>query len=126
MHDGAIQLRTDAVVANTIYRIVHEALTNATTHAPGATITVSIDGGSSDGGSIDGSSSDGDEMAGGVSVTVRNARPEGVASGSPKGSGSGLLIMAERAASVGGTLDVDRGATEWTVRAHLPVRVVTV
>jgi len=134
VHDGAIQLRTDAVVANTIYRIVHEALTNATTHAPGATITVSIDGGSTDGGSIDGSSSDGDEMAGeevdgvsdgGVSVTVRNARPEGVASGSPKGSGSGLLIMAERAASVGGTLDVDRGATEWTVRAHLPVRVVT-
>jgi len=103
--DGTIRLDTDAVVAGIVYRIVLEALTNATKHAPGEAVTVTVEGDSTD-----------DT----VRVTVQNAVVE---AGTSADRGSGLLIMAERAASIGGRFSVDQTEGSWVVRAELPLRV---
>ena len=85
------------------YRIVQEALTNATRHAPGEPVTVEI--------SVDHSE---------TTVAVRN---DGAVHRSPA-SGSGLRGMRDRAEAVGGRLSA--GALEeaarrgWLVEAVLP------
>jgi len=84
-------------------RIVQEALTNATRHAPGETVWVEI--------SVDRSE---------TTVTVRNSR----AIDSSLGTGAGLRGMRDRAEGVGGRLSA--GALEestrrgWLVEAVLP------
>lgn len=88
------------------YRIVQEALTNATKHAPGSDVSLSIDW-----------------SAASVHLTVSNtesaAAPQGLTN---EGTGHGLIGMRERAAAAGGTLSA--GAAEaggYRVTATLPV-----
>jgi signal transduction histidine kinase len=81
------------------YRIVQEALTNATRHAPGEPVTVEV--------SVDG---------GTATVVVRNtgdADPDAPV-------GNGLLGMRERAEGVGGRLRAGAESRGWLVEAVLP------
>lgn len=91
-------------VGRTLYRIVQEGLTNARKHAPGTHVAVRLDG----------------DPDSGVTVTVRNARPVGVARPSAPGSGLGLVGLRERAALAGGTLDVESTQDGFTLRGWLP------
>jgi signal transduction histidine kinase len=87
------------------YRIIQEAVTNASKHAPGRRTTVSID---SDGYSI--------------SIEVRTATPPRHNGASANGTGHGLVGMRERADVYGGELHAgfDERA-DWVVRARLPL-----
>lgn len=88
------------------YRVVQEALTNATKHAPGATVTVRLAT---------------DDAAGEAVVRVANAAPP---AGPLPGAGSGgygLVSLDERVRLAGGRLQaypVDGG---FAVTAHLPL-----
>ena len=81
------------------YRIVQEALTNATRHAPGQPVVVRV-----------GPTEDG------TTVTVRNDGPPNPA----PTPGSGLRGMRERAESVGGHLTAGPTDGGWLVEAVLP------
>jgi signal transduction histidine kinase len=88
------------------YRIVQEALTNATKHAPGSDVHLSIDW-----------------SAASVHLTVSNtgsaAAPQGLRN---EGTGHGLIGMRERAAAAGGTLSAAiTAAGGYRVTATLPV-----
>ncbi|MCU1437068.1 MAG: two component system sensor kinase [Naasia sp.] len=85
------------------YRIVQEALTNASRHAPAARVVVRCEGISRD-----------------VVLTVTNSAAAPVGDG--RGTGLGLIGMSERAASVGGTVTAERTPDGgFTVRAVLPL-----
>ncbi|PVU83462.1 two-component sensor histidine kinase [Cellulomonas sp. WB94] len=101
-------LRPDADLA--AYRIVQEALTNATKHAAGAVARVDLRW------------SD-DELA--LSVTNGPAtRLAAARTRPPAGSGHGLIGMRERALACGGTLTTERSpAGGFVVRATIPVQV---
>jgi signal transduction histidine kinase len=81
------------------YRVVQEGLTNARRHAPGQPVDIRVSG-----------------DADGLRVTITNSRN---GSGSPDGSGSGLIGLTERAELLGGTVSWDADST-FTLRAHLP------
>jgi signal transduction histidine kinase len=81
------------------YRIVQEALTNATRHAPGQPVVVQV-----------GPNRDG------TTVTVHNDGPP-VPAPTP---GAGLVGMRERAASLGGHLTAGPTDSGWLVEAVLP------
>jgi signal transduction histidine kinase len=88
------------------YRIVQEALTNATKHAPGSDVSLTIDW-----------------SAASVHLTVSNTEP---AAAPPalvnEGTGHGLIGMRERAAAAGGTLSAGPAAAGgYRVTATLPV-----
>lgn len=85
----------------TVYRIVQEALTNATRHALGSPVAVRVQAADS-----------------GVEVYVDSAGPPG------NGSGMGLTNMAERARALGGTCTAGVGpsGSGWLVHASLPAR----
>jgi signal transduction histidine kinase len=82
----------------TVYRIVQEALTNATKHAPGAPVTVRAQA-----------------LRDSVRVDIDSAGAAG------HGSGMGLGNMRERAAAVGGTCTAGPGGSGWLVSATLPL-----
>jgi signal transduction histidine kinase len=87
-----------ATTGSTVYRIVQEALTNASKHAPGSPVLVKI------------------TIQNGVELTVDSA-------GSPgHGSGLGVLSMRERAQAVGGTCTAGPGGRGWLVHARLPAQ----
>ncbi len=99
-------------VTTTVYRVVQEALTNITRHAPLArAVTVSVS-----------------NVPAGVTVEVSDDAPH--ATGlhptlqpalQPRG-GYGLIGMRERVETLGGTLEAGpRPGGGWTVRASLPV-----
>ncbi|MEU5692198.1 histidine kinase [Actinosynnema sp. NPDC020468] len=98
LHGGDV---TDLPVAVDVaaYRIVQEALTNVLKHAPGAETSVTLD-----------------RQLRRLAVVVRN----GVRGHPPRGSGTGLVSMAERAHAVGGEFSAGREGAEWVVRAGLP------
>lgn len=83
------------------YRIVQEALTNASRHTVGAKVVVAIDVGLQS-----------------YDVSVRNTGGTSIDLG--KGSGFGLVSMRERAKSVGGLLVAGPTPDGWTVEATLP------
>jgi hypothetical protein len=88
------------------YRVVQEALTNATKHAPGAAVTVALGM---------------DPAAGEAVVTVSNAAPP---TGSPPRAGSGgygLVGLDERVRLAGGRLHVQPVGGGFTVTARLPL-----
>lgn len=98
-----------AAAGRDAYRIVQEGLTNARKHAPGTTVTVTIDG----------------AAGAGLTVEVRNRLPVGRAidPGDPviPGTGSGLVGLAERANVSGGRLEHGRTADGgFRLRAWLP------
>ncbi len=82
------------------YRIVQEALTNVVKHAPGATVSVTVD-----------------RQDAVLVVGVVNDRTRSTVE-SP--GGRGLLNMRERADAVGGVLEVGPHERQWRVRAELP------
>jgi signal transduction histidine kinase len=88
------------------YRIVQEALTNVTKHAPGTDVSLDIEW-----------------AAASVQVTVTNTAANGSGSGTASGgSGYGLIGMRERAAAAGGS--VTSGPTSeggYRVTATLPL-----
>src|SRR5205085_10438346 len=86
-----------ATTGTTVYRIVQEALTNASRHAPGATVRVRV--------------SARDDR---VEVTVDSDGAPG------NGTGMGVGNMQERAAAVGGTCSAGPGGHGWLVHASLP------
>jgi len=88
----------DRAIGLTAYRIVQESLTNARKHGRGP-ISLDVRRGGSD-----------------LRVRVENA----VSSGSPPGSGFGLVGMRERAASVHGTLSVRQEGGRFVLEAVLP------
>ncbi|HWD03210.1 MAG TPA: histidine kinase [Amycolatopsis sp.] len=91
-------------VSAAAYRTVQEALTNVHKHAPGATATIRIQGGS-----------------GALSVEVRNERAERASEHLPSG-GHGLTGLAERARLLGGsfeTSDTEDGG--FRLRARYPL-----
>jgi signal transduction histidine kinase len=83
-----------------VYRVVQEGLTNARKHAPGAPVTVELDG----------------RPGGRLRVTISNPAPEHPVAG----DGLGLVGLAERMTMIGGTLDrvADRG--RFVLAASLP------
>jgi signal transduction histidine kinase len=88
-----------ATTGTTVYRIVQEALTNASRHAPGAAVLVAV-------------VVDGDR----VDVSVDSSGRPG------DGTGMGLRNMCERAEAVGGTCTAGPGGRGWLVTASLPNR----
>ena len=82
------------------YRIIQEALTNATKHAPGQSVVVRV-----------GPTEDG------TTVTVRNDSPRHPVPTTP---GSGLRGMGERAEVIGGRLTAGPTDGGWLVEAVLP------
>ncbi len=95
--------RVPARISRTAYRIVQEALTNARKHAPGAPVTVSVSG----------------EQGETVEIRVSNPLAD-LAIPDRTGSGFGLLGVAERAASVGGSASYGLIDGGFTVAASLP------
>ena len=88
------------------YRIVQEALTNATKHAPGNDVLLDIDW-----------------SAAAVHLTVSNTEPPAAAGGlMNEGTGHGLIGMRERAAAAGGSASAGPTAQGgYRVTATLPV-----
>jgi len=95
-------------LARDAYRIVQEALTNATKHAHGARVHVRLTGSSTDG----------------LTVSVRNGQSlDAPAAPALPGSGTGLLGLQERVSLSGGTLVVGPdGAGDFVVEARLTWR----
>lgn len=93
-------------VGRAVFRIVQESLTNAAKHAPGSPVRVTIT-----------------QADAALTVTITSGPPTMVLPGTiAEPGGLGLTGMAERAASVGGHLEVERPAPDvFTVRAHLPI-----
>jgi signal transduction histidine kinase len=94
-------------VGLTVYRILQEALANATRHAPGGRVAVRVEYGDP------------------VHVTVRSTPStydsSARANGRPGPPGTGLLGMSDRARSVGGTVETGPDAEGgFLVRATLP------
>ena len=92
-------------VGMVLYRILQEALANASRHAPGTPVRVRL-------GYTDQ-----------VEVEVRSGRPASHAAGHEPGHdgpGTGLIGMSDRARSVGGRLEAGRVADGFLVHAWLP------
>ncbi len=106
-----------ATLTRAVYRVVQESLTNALKHAPGARVELDVRAAPGDG----------------AHVRVRNrlAAPRAVPpagfpvppqddSPAATGSGTGLVGMRERAATLGGTVEAGPDGDWWVVTAHLP------
>lgn len=89
-------------VGRTAYRIVQEGLTNARHHAPGQRVRVIVSG----------------APGGDLRVELRNRAPEPMPAAD--GRGTGLVGLAERAASVGGRLEYGVIDGDFRVIAELP------
>jgi signal transduction histidine kinase len=97
-------LPEDVAVRATVYRVVQEALTNATRHAPAARVTVSV-------------RQEGDDV---VVEVVDDGDGEAAVVGAA-GSGFGLIGLAERVRASGGRLSSGpRPGRGFEVRARLP------
>ncbi|MFE4593162.1 sensor histidine kinase [Streptomyces laurentii] len=86
-----------------VHRVVRECLTNATKHAPGLPVTVTI--------TVD----DAD-----LRIEVRNPLATTPPAHAPVSTGTGLVSMAERVTTMGGTLDATRADGAYVVTATLP------
>ncbi|WP_328535921.1 sensor histidine kinase [Streptomyces sp. NBC_00344] len=81
-----------AATGRTAYRIAQEGLTNARKHAPGAEVTVTVEG----------------SPGNGLTIQVRNPAPPSDVPEVP-GSGQGLIGLTERATLAGGRLEHGAG-----------------
>ncbi|MFI2488756.1 sensor histidine kinase [Promicromonospora kroppenstedtii] len=102
---AAVSNQTASLAEQAAHRVVQEALTNATRHAPGAAVTVRVR-----------------RDEGALQVEVTNA---GTAAGrepgpGPASRGSGLLGLAERVRVVGGTFAAGPAGDGFAVRARIP------
>lgn len=96
--------RAPAAIGRAAFRIVQETLTNARKHAPGEPVRIALTGGPDVG----------------VGVEVTNPVAREVAPRVVPGSGTGLVGLAERAESVGGSLVHEAWGGEFRVTARLP------
>ncbi|MEU0414720.1 histidine kinase [Streptomyces griseorubiginosus] len=101
--DGRDRRRAPLLAELAAYRVVQEALTNATKHAAGAPITVRL-------------SHRADDMV----VSVFNELPSGAGESAAPGSRMGLIGLDERVRLVGGTLRAGFRRGGFEVRAELP------
>ncbi|MFF1823540.1 sensor histidine kinase [Kribbella sp. NPDC058245] len=92
-----------AAAGRAAYRVVQEALTNATKHAPGVVVTVNI-------------------KADKKNLAVEVSNPRAVVPSEVPGSGYGLLGMQERVTLAGGTLQTGWDDGVFKVKANLPVK----
>jgi signal transduction histidine kinase len=99
-----------ALVAQTVYRIVGEALTNAGKHAPASRVRLDVR-----------------RQSDRVIVTVTNTLTRTVDAGHHAlNAGTGLVSIRERAALLGGELTAQRDGEVWRVRASLPLHPATI
>jgi signal transduction histidine kinase len=91
------------VVAQGIYRIVQESITNAVRHAPAATIDVSVDVGSHR-----------------IALRIENDRGDRNLPRTGTGSGQGLRNILERAAMLGGAIEAGPTKRGWLVTGWVP------
>lgn len=119
-----------------LYRIVQECLTNARKHAPGVRVRVQVHGGAADGvhvrvgnpvplpgvarrsGPAPGPDDDGQAAA--EPDRSDPSADAAVPSDAPAGTGYGLIGLRERAALLGGRVEVTRTSRTFTVEAWLP------
>ncbi|MGW0424962.1 sensor histidine kinase [Streptomyces sp. NPDC003015] len=101
--EEGVDTRTPLLTELAAYRVVQEALTNATKHAAGASITVRVS-----------------HRADVTVVSVFNELPSEAGRPAAPGSGSGLIGLDERVRLAGGTLRACRRAGGFEVRAELP------
>lgn len=90
------------VLTRAVYRIVQESLTNAIKHAPHQRIDLELRAGP------------------GLGVHLRVSNPLPATPVAAPGSGTGLLGVRERVASVGGTVEAGAQGDRWVLTAHLP------
>jgi signal transduction histidine kinase len=94
--------RLESVIDQAAYRILQEALTNASRHGTGpARVAVAF---------------------GQAALELTISNPVGGASAARPNGGHGLIGMRERATVLGGSLDVERANGSFRVRARLPYR----
>ncbi|MFF9144305.1 sensor histidine kinase [Streptomyces sp. NPDC014861] len=86
-----------------VHRVVQECLTNAAKHAPGLAVRIAI--------GVEGPD---------LWIEVRNPLPKTPPDRAPVSTGTGLVSMDERVASMGGTLTAGAHDGTYTVRATLP------
>lgn len=103
--DQEISVAVPAEVGRTLYRIVQEGITNASKHAPGARLQITLVDEVIDG-------------ADGVALTMSN--PLGFHSAATPGAGLGLVGIAERVAVAGGRFEHGTHDGRFVVRAWLP------
>lgn len=110
---NSVEARVDAltddaavpnVVQHTAYRIVHESITNAVKHAPGANISLRVE-----------------KRCDVLHLEVCNRTVIDRRRDTVTGSGHGLRNMTERARVLGGDLTVVTDEDRWTVTATLPL-----
>ena len=99
--------------ARAVYRVVQEALTNATKHAPGAAVAITV--------RPDETVRPHDEAVPQMVVTVVNDAPPMASSRSDGTPGYGLIGLDERVRLVGGTLDARPTDGGFTVGVRLPL-----
>jgi signal transduction histidine kinase len=108
--ENHLQSDPSVIVGTTLYRIVCEAVTNAHKHAPGATVTVTLNGGGGDG------------FRARVSDDGPGFTPQ--ANGSSPQGHVGLSAMRERAEALGGSARLDTALGQGTtVEIWLPPQV---
>lgn len=90
------------VVGRTVYRIVQEGMTNVRKHAPGALLTIHVEGSPEEG----------------IELVLRN--PLGFRASSTPGAGLGLIGLTERAQLRGGRLEHHREGSSFVLRAWIP------
>ena len=97
-------------LAQTVLRVVQEALTNIRKHAPGASVAVALHAG---------------DPADDAVVLVVDDHPNGTARApgplAATGGGYGVQGMRERAQALGGTLTAGPHGNGWRVELHVPV-----
>jgi signal transduction histidine kinase len=108
--DFDMQIPDDAQPPNGLgrdaFRIVQEALTNVTKHAPGTATQVRISG----------------QPGNSLTIAIRNRMPIGnsIDNAALPGAGIGLVGLRERVALAGGTLASGPDAGHFVVEARLP------
>lgn len=109
--------RLSGPAGQAVLRVVQEALTNVSKHAPGAEVSVAVHAGAQSG----------DEIV--VEVADRSPAPAAVRGHSAlagTGGGYGLEGMRERARALGGTVDAGPAGSGWRVELRLPAPTGTV
>lgn len=101
--------RLAGAVAETVLRVVQEALTNVRKHAPGASVSVALHAG---------------ELADADVVLIVEDHPNGAARApgplAATGGGYGVQGMRERAQALGGTLTAGASRDGWRVELRVP------
>jgi signal transduction histidine kinase len=89
-------------IGRTLYRIIQEGITNARKHAPGAHLTIEVDG----------------SPEHGIDFSLRN--PLGFGPSAAPGAGLGLIGLSERAELRGGRLEHRRDGRSFVVHGWIP------